>query len=89
MKAVIQIKLNLSKVDKDRLFKGEKGVYLDATLFLSDEADQYGNHGMIVQSSTKEEREAGYESPILGNAKVSDKQSSRPLTQDEKDDLPF
>lgn len=89
MKKVIQIKLNLSKVDKTRLFKGEKGVYLDATLFLNDEADQYGNHGMIVQSSTKDERESGYDSPILGNAKVSEKQAPQPLTQEEMDDLPF
>lgn len=89
MKKVIQLKLNLSKVDKTRLFKGEKGVYLDATLFLSDEADQYGNNGMIVQSSTKDERESGYDSPILGNAKVSEKQAPQPLTQGEMDDLPF
>lgn len=89
MKKVIQIKLNLSKIDKDRLFKGEKGVYLNATLFLNEEADQYGDHGMIVQSSTKEEREGGYESPILGNCKVSEKQSPQPLTQDDMSDLPF
>jgi hypothetical protein len=89
MKKVIQIKLNLSKADKDRLFKGEKGVYLDAVLFLNDEADQYGNHGMIVQSVSKEERDAGVKGEILGNAKFVESQGVQPLTQEDKDDLPF
>lgn len=88
MKKVIQIKLNLSKIDKDKLFKGEKGIYLDATLFLNDEADQYGNHGMIVQSVTKAERDSGAKGAILGNVKVSESQApqSAPIA---KNDLPW
>mgnify|MGYP001049603280 CR=1 FL=1 len=67
----IRLKIDVSKIEKARLFKGQKGTYLDATCFidLGDE-DQYGNHGFIAQDVTKEEREAGTKGPILGNVKV-------------------
>ena len=70
MSKTIQLKIDVLKIDKTKLFKGEKGTYLDAVLFLNDEADQYGNNGMIVQSVSKEEREKGIKGAILGNCKV-------------------
>lgn len=67
----ISIKLDVSKIDKDRLFKGAKGIYLDATAFIDlDELDQYGNSGMITQDVSVEERNAGTKGAILGNTKV-------------------
>jgi hypothetical protein len=65
----ISIKLDVTKINKEKLFKGEKGTYLDATIIMKDEPDQYGNIGMVVQNSTKEERDAGVKSAILGNVK--------------------
>lgn len=85
----IQINLNLSKIDKDRIVVGEKWKYINLTLFLKDEADQFGNHGALVHGSTKEERENGYKSQFVGNAKINESQGLRPLTDEEKDDLPF
>jgi hypothetical protein len=72
MKIGISIKLDVTKIDKARLFKGEKGTYLDLTTFIElEEADQYGNHGFIAQEQSKEERDSGAEKPpILGNCKV-------------------
>ena len=72
MKIGISIKLDVTKIDKSRLFKGEKGTYLDLTTFVElDEQDQYGNNGFISQSMTKEEREAkAPNTEILGNVKV-------------------
>ena len=67
----IRVKLDVSKIDKNRLFKGAKGVYLDATVFIDiDQKDQYENNGMITQDVTKEEREGGVKGPILGNVQV-------------------
>lgn len=67
----ISIKIDVSKIDKDRLFKGAKGVYLDLTTFIDTQVEgQYGDHGFISQSTDKEEREAGVQTPILGNCKV-------------------
>ena len=71
MKLGISIKLDVTKIDKSRIFKGQKGQYLDLTTFIEvDEQDQYGNNGFICQSTTKDEQAAGVKTPILGNAKV-------------------
>lgn len=70
-KVGVSLKIDVTKIDKDRLFKGQKGTYLDATVFVDiDEADQYGNNGMITQNVSKEERQAGTRGEILGNCKV-------------------
>lgn len=68
---IIAIKIDVTKIDKNRLFPGKNGrKYLDAVLFLNEEADQYGQNGMITQSVSKEERESGVKGAILGNVKV-------------------
>ena len=55
----------------NRLFKGQKGNYLDCTIFVDlAELDQYGNSGMITQDVSKEEKDAGVKGNILGNGKV-------------------
>lgn len=78
-KVGISLKIDVSKIDKSLLHKGQKGVYLDATVFVElDQADQYGNHGMITQNETKENRDAGHNGPILGNCKVFWRESGRP-----------
>lgn len=69
-KQLIALNLNLSLVDKARLYKGKKGQYLSAVLHLTPTVDQYGNNGFIVESITKEERQNGQRGTILGNAKI-------------------
>ena len=67
----INISIDVSKIDKARLFKGKKGTYLDLTTFIDPEKpDQYDQHGFISQSTSKEEREKGVQTTILGNCKV-------------------
>jgi len=83
MKVGVSVKLNLSKIDKARLFKGEKGTYLDATMFIDlDNQGQYGDNGMITQDVSKEEREQGVKSSILGNVKVFYKDGGTNLAHD-------
>mgnify|MGYP000185300727 CR=1 FL=1 len=70
-KVGVSLKIDVSKIDKSRLFKGAKGTYLDATVFIDiDELDQYGNSGMITQDVKKEEKQQGVKGAILGNCKV-------------------
>lgn len=70
-KVGISLKIDVSKIDKARLFEGKKGKYLDATVFVDlDQVDEFGNHGMITQDVSKEERDAGTKGAILGNCKV-------------------
>lgn len=71
MKVGINVRIDVTKIDKSRLYKGAKGTYLDLTTFVDTAvADQYENNGFISQSQTKEEREAKEKTPILGNVKV-------------------
>lgn len=64
---MITVKVNVSQIDKARLFKGEKGTYLDLILIETPNG-QYGDF-MVKQQVTKEERDAKLQMPILGNAK--------------------
>ena len=83
-KVGVRLSIDVSKIDKGLLYKGAKGVYLSATVFVDlDQADQYGNHGMITQDETKENRDAGKNGAILGNCKVfwKDQPQSRPAQQ--------
>jgi len=71
MKVGISVRIDVTKIDKSRLYKGAKGTYLDLTTFVdTEQQDQYENNGFISQSLTKEEREAKAQTPILGNVKV-------------------
>ena len=74
---IITGKIDVTKITKERLFQGKNGAkYVDLTIMLKqDESgafvlDNYKNHGMITESRSKEEREAGNRGPILGNVKV-------------------
>lgn len=67
-KVGISLKIDVSKINKDKLFKGKSGVYLDCTAFVDlDNQDQYGNNGMITQK-WKDSQDG--QTPILGNSKV-------------------
>jgi hypothetical protein len=89
-KQMIQLKIDVSKIDKSKLYNGKKGTYLDATLFLNDQVDQYGNHGFIVQSVSKEERESGVKGTVLGNVKIFQKaEQSENQNIGSDNDLPF
>jgi hypothetical protein len=87
MQKLISLNIDVSKIDAKRLYKGKKGQYLSATLFLKEEVDQYGNNGFIVESITKEEREQGKKGTIIGNAKYM--VAGGPSKQEEVSDLPF
>lgn len=58
-------KIDVSKIDKNRLFHGKKGVYLDLIL-IETPNNPNGSH-IIKQNISKAERDSGVEMPILGN----------------------
>lgn len=100
-KIAVSIKIDVTKIDKSRLFKGEKGTYLDLTTFIDlDQKDQYDNNGFISQSVSKEEKENNVQTPILGNCRVFWKEQGstpQPSAQpqagqalpDDDDSIPF
>ena len=71
MKIGLSVRIDVTKIEKPRLFVGEKGTYLNMTTFVdTDVQDQYGNNGFIAHEKTKEESDAKTNTPILGNVKV-------------------
>ena len=90
---ILKISIDVTKIDKKRLYKGKKGTYLNAAILLRDEPDQYGNDGFIAEEVSKEERESGTKGTILGNVKRIKPATAQPVpNQDfegDDDDLPF
>jgi hypothetical protein len=70
MSTIINASLDLTKVEKSKVIKGKKGSYINVTMFINDEVDQFGNHASIIMSQTKEERDAKTPRVYLGNGKV-------------------
>ena len=71
MKLGISVRVDVKKIDKARLYEGEKGTYLDMVTFIdTEEVDRYDNNGFISQSVSKEERDNKVQGPILGNCKL-------------------
>jgi hypothetical protein len=67
---MITCKINASRIDKNHMFKGEKGTYVDLVLFENKGGpDQYGNDGFVTQGISKEARDRGEKGPISGNWK--------------------
>ena len=102
MAGIIKASINLAKIPKDKIIDGAKGKYLPITITVNDEVDQFGNHGPVVVSQTKEERDAKVEKTYLGNVQVvwtngafpePNKQENTPVAQPPQpqpvDDLPF
>ncbi len=99
MKIGINVKLDVTKIDKNKLFKGKKGTYLDLTAFIDlDTKGEYGDNGFISHSVSKEEREAGEKGDILGNVTVfyndnqqapQTEQQAAPAGSDDFSDIPF
>jgi len=97
MKIGLSVRIDVTKIDKARLYAGAKGTYLDLTTFVdTDQQDQYENNGFISQSVDKEERGSGVKTPILGNVKVffNDGAQSAPQSAPQNqavidEDIPF
>ena len=71
MKVGINFKIDVTKLDKERFFKGKKGIYCDLTAFVDTEnVGEYGDNGVITQATTKEERDNQVKMPICGNVRV-------------------
>jgi hypothetical protein len=82
---IINAKINVLKIPKDKLFVGDKGTYLDCKITERKEPDQYGYTHTIYIQKTKDD-----EKIYIGEGKAVhfDKPAHLP-TKAEQDDLPF
>lgn len=86
----------LTDLPKDRILKHENGkMYLNLATYDYDEPDRYDNDFSVSLPLTKEEIERKKNGEkvnriFLGNGKIwEDQNKTRPVTEEEKDDLPF
>ena len=87
---MITLKIDVKKIDKSRLYVGEKGTYLSCVLIPTPNSE-YGDY-MVVESVTKAEREAGQKGTILGNGKeflTTNDPSESGASEPTDDNLPF
>ena len=70
MASIISGNINLSKIDKDKIYEGKKGKYYPVTVVINNEVGEYGDSGYIMTEQTKEERDASIPKEYLGNVKV-------------------
>ena len=84
---LINFSIDVTKINKDRLYKGKNGTYLNLTVEVKDEPDQYGNDASAWESQTKEEREAKEKRNFLGNGKTVYTTEMIPAKND--DGMPF
>lgn len=99
---MITISIDAKRLDKTRFKKitrknGEEAIFIE--LVLLETKSEFGDY-LVKQSSTKEEREAKVEMPILGNGKIVSRKTDEPSraskepmrpAQDwsEAEDIPF
>jgi hypothetical protein len=102
MAQLFSASLDVSKISKGKLVKGDKGTYLNITVSINDEEDNYGNVLTITESQTKEERESKAKKNYLANGKLvwssdggstakqgGSKPAPAPTPTVEESDLPF
>ena len=70
MSTIVNASIDLTKIEKSKVIDGKKGKYINITMFVNDEVDQFGNNASIIMSQTKEEREAKTPRVYLGNGKT-------------------
>jgi hypothetical protein len=95
MSSIINLSIDLSKVDKSKLVDGK---YLNTQVFINDDT-RYGNNVSMAYSQSKEERESKVQKQYIangrvvftdGNIKVAEKEVENVVNEPKKDDnLPF
>lgn len=73
MAKLISLSIDVNKITKEKLYKGQKGTYLNLTIALNDEKDQYGNDVSCWEKCEKDEQKN-----FLGNGKVFWEKQSEP-----------
>jgi|TARA_R100000900_G_scaffold28467_1_gene22333 hypothetical protein len=86
---IVNASLDLTKIPKAKIIKGKKGSYINVTMFVNDEVDQFGNNASIILSQTKEEREAKQSRVYLGNGRTAALNNQPKQEEVVDNDLPF
>jgi len=85
MGKLITAKIDVSRIDSSKLFKGKKGTYCDLTIWVNDTPDQFGDDISIEQRTGK-----GDTKIFLGKGKFYEKPTGAvaPPADQPEDDIP-
>lgn len=78
MSKLVTLKIDVTKIDKSKLFVGEKGTYLDLDCWINEDADADWKVVSLNQSQSKEEREAKTPKTYVGNGSLKFGWDERP-----------
>ena len=73
----LKLKIDVAKINKAHIFEGKKGKYIDVTVWVNDEVDQYGQLGAVKQDWKNGD---AYEGVIIGNV-IAPKQATSTAPQ--------
>jgi len=68
MSAIVNFSLDLTKLPKEKMIKGKKGTYINLSLSVNNETNDFGQNASVFISQTKEEK--GEKKNYVGNGKV-------------------
>ena len=68
MSAIVNFSLDLTKLPKEKMIKGKKGTYINLSLSVNDQTNDFGQNASVFISQTKEEK--GEKKNYVGNGKV-------------------
>ena len=98
MSTLINASIRVDKLPKEKFVKGKDGaVYYNLTISISDET-RFGNNVALMDSQTKDERDAKKPKNYLGNGKVvwtegtvtlAEKEENAKIPASVEEDLPF
>ena len=75
MSKLLKLSIDVTKIKKEHIFKGEKGQYINVDVWVNDEKDQYGNDAGVKQSYKVGDE---FQSHYIGNGKKGTGWSENP-----------
>lgn len=67
---IVNFRIDVTKISKEKLYKGKKGTYLEVSAMISEDEHQYDTPCAIWEKLTQEERENDKKRNYIGNGKV-------------------
>ncbi len=98
MSAIVNFSLDLSKLPKEKMIKGKKGTYINLSLSVNDDTNQYGKNASVTIAQSQEEREAKQDKVYVGSGQVvwtdgtcvrAEKKTEAVVEEVATSDLPF
>ena len=79
--------IDVQKITKKKILTKGKGQYLQISIAVNNETNDYGQNVAIYETQSKEEREAGLKRKYIGNGKVVWTDGEAPEVAEKKEEV--